>query len=143
MPNSSRRQARILAYQVIYNRQKLGIQSEGESLLLDATELTDDHLQFSHSLIKSTWQNLERIDQTIQTHLQNWKQSRISVSLNALMRVCSCELLFFPETDGKIVLNEAMEMCKSYVEEKATGILNGVLHAIWQERENQKTEQTE
>jgi transcription antitermination protein NusB len=138
MPKSSRRKARILAFQIVYNRQKLGIQTEGEALHSSFSSLSDDHRQFSHDLVNTTWQNLERIDQTIQSHLINWKQSRISISLNALLRVCSGELLFFPDTDGKIVLNEAIEICKTFVDDSATGILNGVLHAIWQEMQNQK-----
>lgn len=140
MPKSSRRKARILAFQIVYNRQKLGIQTEGEALHSSFSSLSDDHRQFSHDLVNTTWQNLERIDQTIQSHLINWKQSRISISLNALLRVCSCELLFFPDTDGKIVLNEAIEICKTFVDDSATGILNGVLHAIWQEMQKQKAE---
>ena len=139
MPKSSRRKARILAFQIVYNRQKLGVQTEGEALHSSFTPLSDDHRQFGESLVETTWQNLERIDQSIQSHLINWKQSRISIALNALLRVCSCELLFFPDTDGKIVLNEAIEICKTYVDDGATRILNGVLHAIWQEGQNQNT----
>ena len=142
MSHSSRRKARIYAFQVIYNRQRLGVESEGEVLHRITAGLSDDHLHFSDRLIKTTWQNLEPIDQLIQKNLISWKQSRISQSLNALLRVCCCELRFFPETDGKIVLNEAIEMCKSYVDDRATGLLNGVLHAVWQDRQDQKTEPT-
>ena len=142
MSKSSRRKARILAYQIIYNRQKLGVQSEGEALHSAFTRLSDEHRQFSQNLIDTTWRNLETIDHSIQTHLINWKQSRISLSLNALLRICICELLFYPDTDGKIVLNEAIEICKNFVDDRATSILNGVLHAVWQERQKPDLEST-
>lgn len=136
MPISSRRQARILAYQTLYQRKKIGIQPRGEELLFKATPLADKYSDFCKQLIDTTWKELNAVDETIQRHLTNWKQTRISESLNALIRIATCELLYFPDTDGKVVLNEAIEICRSYVDNQATKILNGVLHAIWQETSN-------
>ena len=45
------------------------------------------------------------------------------------MRVAVGELLFFPETDGKVVFNEAIEICRSYVDKDATGIFLTVIIA--------------
>ncbi|NQU63460.1 MAG: transcription antitermination factor NusB [SAR324 cluster bacterium] len=134
MPISSRRKARILAYQTLYQRKKIGIQTRGEEILFKATPLSDKYSDFCKQLIETTWKELNAIDETIQRHLTNWKQTRISESLNALIRIATCELLYFPDTDGKIVLNETIEICRSYVDSQATKILNGVLHAIWQEK---------
>ncbi len=132
MPTSTRHQARILAFQIIYNREKIGIHPQGEDLHIKDSGLTDNYLDFSRQLINLTWQHLVEIDKRIQQNLINWKQSRISETLNALLRIAACELIYFPETDGKIVLNEAIEICRGYVGEKATKICNGVLHAIGQ-----------
>ena len=134
MPLSSRRKARILAFQVVYHRKKIGIQKEGEELLFTNTYLSKDHRNFSQNLIDTSWRELENIDQAIQQHLINWRQTRISETLNALLRISICELLFFPETDQKIVFNEAIEICRDYVDKRATKILNGVLHSIWQDK---------
>ncbi len=134
MPISSRRQARILAYQTLYQRKKIGVHPTGEALLLGANPLAEKYSDFCHELIETTWKELITVDETIQRHLLNWKQTRISESLNALMRIATSELLYFPDIDGKIVLNEAIEICRSHVDTQATKILNGVLHAIWQEK---------
>jgi len=136
MPTSSRRKARILAYQTLYQRKKIGIHPLGEELLSDATPLAEKYSDFCQQLIETTWKELSTIDETIQRHLINWKQTRISESLNALLRIATSELLYFPDIDGKIVLNEAIEICRSYVDTQATKLLNGVLHAIWQENSN-------
>jgi len=136
MPISSRRQARILAYQTLYQRKKIGIHPAGEELLFNANPLAEKYLDFCHQLIETTWKELSTVDETIQRHLLNWRQTRISESLNALMRIATSELLYFTDIDGKIVLNEAIEICRSYVDTQATKILNGVLHAIWQEKSN-------
>ncbi|MBU2644512.1 transcription antitermination factor NusB [bacterium] len=133
MSTSNRRKARILAYQTLYQRKKIGIQPAGEARLFLEHPLSDKYSEFCRQLIDTTWKELSTIDGTIQRYLINWKQTRISESLNALLRIATCELLFFPDTDGKVVLNEAIEICRSYVDSQATKILNGVLHAVWQE----------
>ncbi|MBT3226233.1 MAG: transcription antitermination factor NusB [Deltaproteobacteria bacterium] len=134
MPISSRRQARILAYQTLYQRKKIGIHPTGEELLFNDNPLAEKYSDFCHQLIETTWKELATVDETIQRHLTNWRQARISDSLNALLRIATSELLFFPDIDGKVVLNEAIEICRNYVDAQATKILNGVLHAIWQEK---------
>ena len=133
---SSRRQARIIAFQTIYQRQKIGVQEDGEARLLRQFPISHKHLGFFEKLRDTTWNQLPIIDKQIRTYLVNWKQDRISDSLNALMRVAVGELLFFPETDGKVVFNEAIEICRSYVDKDATGILNGVLHSVWKNRKD-------
>ncbi len=132
MPIPTRRNARILAFQITYHRTKIGIQREGEELLFANTSLTSKHREFCRKLIDTTWKEQDKIDLVIQRYLKNWKQTRITDTLNALLRVGTCELLFFPETDGKIVFNETIEICRHYVDERATKLCNGVLHTIWQ-----------
>lgn len=131
MPKSSRRQARIIAFQIIYQRQKIGVQENGETLLKKQTPVNQEHAIFTRDLVDTTWQQLPTVDEHIQKHLQGWRQDRISDTLNALLRVAVSELFFFQKTDGKVVINEALEICKSHVDSEATSLLNGVLHAVW------------
>lgn len=139
MPSSTRRNARILAFQMIYSREKIGILESGESILFNNNPLSSEYKEFCHKLVALTWEKIEEIDSKIQEYLINWKQYRITDSLNALMRISICELMFFSNTDGKVILNEAIEICRSHVDERAIKILNGVLHSIWQ---NTMSEQT-
>jgi transcription antitermination protein NusB len=134
MTSSSRRSARVLAFQIVYQRDKTGIQPENEVRILESEGLSDLHRQFCQALIDLTRQHHHAIDAEIQRYLKNWRQGRITDSLNALFRVAVCELLFFPDTDGKVVLNEAIEICRGFVDQNATGILNGVLNAVWKAR---------
>lgn len=135
MPRPTRSKARILAFQIVYNRDKIGINQQGEDLLFRNSNLSKPYETFSQNLVNTTWQKLDEIDSAIKKHLINWKQTRISDTLNALLRVATCELLFFPETDSKVVFNEAIEICRNYVDEKATKLCNGTLHSIWQDME--------
>ncbi len=135
MPRPTRSKARILAFQIVYNRDKIGINQQGEDLLFKNSNLSKPYETFSQSLVETTWQKLGEIDSAIKKHLINWKQTRISDTLNALLRVATCEILFFPKTDSKVVFNEAIEICRNYVDEKATKLCNGTLHSIWQDME--------
>lgn len=132
MSQPTRRTAREIAFQVLYHRSKLGITPYGEELLIQSIESDKKQLAYCNYLIRQTWENLDQIDSIIEKYLINWKQSRLSDSLNALLRLSVCELLFEPDIDGKIILNEAIEICKQYVDEKATKMCNGVLHAVYQ-----------
>ncbi len=138
MPQPSRRKAREVALQTIYSRSRFKLIAETEFLITKESKLSKKHQEFAESLISKTWNNLDNIDQAITKNLKHWKQTRLSETLNALLRIGSCELLYFPDTDAKIVLNESIELCKCYVGDKATKLCNGVLHAIWQESQEQK-----
>ena len=133
MSRSTRHNSRILAFQITYTRAKFGIHHKGEELLFKQAGLTGNYQIFFQNLVDTTWEKLDEIDKVIQQHLTNWKQTRISETLNALLRISSCELLFFPEIDNKIVINEAIEICRNFVGEKATKFCNGDLHAVWQD----------
>lgn len=133
MPKPSRHQARVLAFQTIYSRHKLGINPKGESHLLIESGLQGKYKDFSQGLINATWERLSTIDGIIQKFLKNWKQHRISDSLNALLRIGIGELLHYKDTESKIIINEALEICKKFVDEKATKMCNGVLHSASKE----------
>lgn len=106
-----------------------------ETLILDPKELDQDSLTFSRNLIDQCWENLEEVDNQIQQNLKDWKQSRLSETLNAVLRLATAELLFFPETDGKVVINEALELCRTYLGESPVKMCNGVLHGIWSKKQ--------
>jgi transcription antitermination protein NusB len=129
MHKQTRHNARILAFRLIYCRNKLGISPTGEKNLLNESDLQGKYKDFSQELAEKTWAHLDQIDPIIQSKLKNWKQHRISDTLNALLRISICELLFYPDTETKIIINEAIELCKIHVDEKATRMCNGVLHA--------------
>ena len=138
MSTKNRRQARLNAIQVIYSRQCLPAHPQFEELLYQSTKIDTHVASFTSDLLDRTWDNLKTIDKLIQQHLKNWKQNRISPVLNAILRVATSELLYFEETDAKVVFNEAVEITKKMVGDQATKICNGVLHGIWTANQDAK-----
>ena len=133
MTIATRRKAREIAFLTIYQREKIGISTEGEVLLIKNEKLHKKHKHFMKQLICVTWNHLEEIDKKIQEKLENWRQSRLNSSLNALLRIGVCELILMKETEGKVVINECIEICKKYVGESAVKLCNGVLNAVWKD----------
>ncbi len=90
MLKPSRHNARIIAFQTIYSRGKLGVNQNGEDRIISDSHLDGKYAIFSKDLINKTWDHLDEIDRIIQNHLQNWKQTRLADTLNALLRISVC-----------------------------------------------------
>ena len=75
--------------------------------------------------------HLEEIDDLINRHSNGWKTSRISRVSRSILRLCVYEMLYCrAEIPESVSLNEAVELCKKFDEEKARPFVNGVLNSI-------------
>ena len=137
MSGTSRRKSRELAVKLLYSRDRLDNTNALELFIHPNTTQGGTIDKFANELVETAWNNLVAIDEMIQKNLKNWKQNRISPVLNAILRISIGEILFNQNTDGKVILNEAIELCKSLVGEQATKICNGVLHAVWTANNNE------
>ena len=46
------------------------------------------------------------------------------------MRLCIYEMLYMPDIPYNVSINEAVELCKSYNDEKAPAFVNGILNTV-------------
>ncbi len=93
-----------------------------------------EHDEFFESLVKTTHQNLQEIDATIEMNLNNWSLSRISKVSLAVLRLGVCELKYFTDTPKAVVMNEAVELAKKYEGKDCGRFVNGVLSAVCKEK---------
>jgi len=134
MTQDSRRQARILALVCQYQRQKLDETSSSENRAFTSSNLPEKLQDFARLLLDTAANKGSEIDQMVEKNLPSgWKQSRLLEPLNALLRISIAELLAMPQTDSKVVFNESIELCRLYVSEGSTKLLNGLLHTISKE----------
>lgn len=76
-------------------------------------------------------EHIEQIDALINKHARGWKTSRISRVSRSILRLAVYEMLFCrEEIPVTVSINEAVELCKRFDEEKARGFLNGVLNSV-------------
>jgi len=74
-------------------------------------------------------QNLDACDKAIIEHLKEWDFERLGTIERATLRLATYEILF-GELDSAVVINEAVEITKSFGTEQSPKFINGVLDAI-------------
>jgi transcription antitermination protein NusB len=104
---------------------------------LDNTELTIEEAityiidepanAFYEQLVRGTMQHQEAIDQTLVEKLEHWSLDRLPKIERTVLRLAVYELLFNEEVPHRVVLNEAIELCKTFGDEKSGRFVNGVL----------------
>ena len=140
-----RRALRVLAIQALY---QLDMTPEMHivdalSLALECSEdspysieaITEEELvnevpeiAYSIALVRGVQNNVQKIDALIEKYLKGWKLNRIVRLDLIIMRVASFERtspeLEVPQT---VALNEAIEIAKTYSDEKSAKFINGIL----------------
>lgn len=104
---------------------------------LDNTELTIEEAiryivdvpanAFYEQLVRGTKQHQESIDETLVGKLEHWSLDRLPKIERTVLRLAVYELLFNEEVPHRVVLNEAIELCKTFGDEKSGRFVNGVL----------------
>ena len=85
-------------------------------------------IAYSIALVRGVQNNVEKIDELIEKYLKGWKLNRIVRLDLIIMRVAIFEMtspeLEVPQT---VALNEAIEIAKTYSDEKSAKFINGIL----------------
>lgn len=71
----------------------------------------------------------DMIDSVYKKHLENWDLDRLSLCTKIILRFGVWELLC-TKTDPRIIINEAVELAKSFDEDGAHRFINGILDAV-------------
>ena len=81
---------------------------------------------------------VEEIDEIIVRHSNGWKPSRISPVSRSAIRLCIYEMLYMDDIPANVSLNEAIELVKTFDDEKMRGFVNGLLNGAKNEIESKK-----
>ena len=85
---------------------------------------------FARVLIDGAINNQEKIDSLISGHLSGWEFNRVNKVSMAILRMSVYSLLFQPEIDSSIVINEAVEIAKQFGQDDSFRFVNAVLDNI-------------
>ncbi|WP_218460265.1 transcription antitermination factor NusB [Rickettsia sp. TH2014] len=102
----------------------------------DVPENLKISLSISHfkMLVKSVFENINKLDEIIDNHLINDKDpAHMPILLRALLRVSICELLFCSTTPAKVAINEYTDIANDMLNEHEIGFVNSILDKIAQE----------
>lgn len=97
--------------------------------------IASDALNYLTELVNGVVEHRDFLDEQIEKRLQDWTIQRIDLTNLLILRIATYELYFQEEIDPSIVMNEAIEMTKSFNNDKASKFVNGVLQGILDTRE--------
>ncbi len=84
---------------------------------------------FANQLFEGAASDAAALDALISKHAENWRLERIAAIDRAILRMAGHELRK-GETPAKVVIDEAIELAKTFSSEDAASFINGVLDSI-------------
>jgi N utilization substance protein B len=89
-----------------------------------------DRDRLAEEIVRGTAERLEQIDPLIAEAAANWRLERIAVIDRLILRLATYELLVTPNVPHAVVINEALELTRTFSSEEAVKFVNGVLDGI-------------
>ena len=132
-----RHQSRSYAVQALYQSEML----QSKSMLhcdrfLEQLETTDETKQFARELIDGTLTYRKQIDRSLRKNLDRWKLNRLNFVVRNILRLAVFEMCYHKQCSHQVVINEAIELCKDFVDDSSHGLVNSVLQKLYDEIQN-------
>jgi N utilization substance protein B len=83
----------------------------------------------ANQLFESSVDGAAELDALVGAHAKNWRLERMAVIDRAILRLAACELRA-GKTPPKVVLDEAVELAKTFSSQEAASFINGVLDGL-------------
>ena len=131
---ASRRRARTVALQVLYEVDSVGHHWEGvSSRHLQRFTLSEEAADFARGLVEGALGNSAEIDRIISRLAPSWPASQLSVVDRSLLRLAIYEMALDKSSPPKVVINETVELAKMYGSDSSPKFVNGVLGSVMEE----------
>jgi N utilization substance protein B len=132
----SRHRAREAAVQMLY-QWEVGRDSMPEVGLTFWTHnpaatqpLGDDLKAFATTLAAGVADSVADIDPIITGAAENWRIERMNVLDRLILRLAIYEFLHEAETPAKVIINEALELARTFSTDDSVRFINGILDAV-------------
>lgn len=129
---TARRQAREVALQALYAWQLSGGDPIDEMKAMeegDAEDIARADKAFAESVLRGVRNRAAELESVIAPHLDR-QFAKLSPVERAILYIGAFELAQHPETPFKVVINEAVELGKSYGAAEGHRFVNGVLEKV-------------
>jgi N utilization substance protein B len=131
----SRHRAREVALQMLYQWHLGGARPDEVGSAYDAIEQAADERagpkarEFADALVRGALGRQTEIDALIAQQTEHWRPSRLTTVDRQILRLAVYELLA-AETPARVVINEAVELARTFSGGDATAFVNGVLDGV-------------
>lgn len=131
----NRHESRLAAVQGMYSWDLSGQKDSAAAISFNWIEkASDDDLVFARHVLGGSLENIEQIDSLVKSHLApNWEFSRLNRVALAILRISIFSILYQKEIESPIIIDEALEIAKSFGVEDNCKFINGVLDKISKE----------
>ncbi|GAA6185624.1 MULTISPECIES: transcription antitermination factor NusB [Alteromonadaceae] len=127
MKPSARRKARELAVQAVYSWQMSKNPVEQIELgIATSTNMEKVDMAYFQELLRNVVKDSENLDKTIKPYLGRLPEE-LDVVEKAILRIATYELTARIDVPYKVVINEAIELAKSFGADESHKFVNGVL----------------
>ena len=135
-----RHRGREAALQLLYQWEVGGLDQTGLNESIEFYWLVhpapESRRKFAESLVAGTTTHVEKIDPFHEGNTDNWRLSRLAGVDRRIMRMAVYELVY-SGTPAPVVIDEAIELARTYGGEQTAPFVNGVLDSINRSLEDQ------
>jgi N utilization substance protein B len=131
-PFKHRHNSRELALQTLYACE-VGLTSEWKVMLEQIAEsggFSEEIKKYARELVTNVYNSLEQIDKNIQERAANWEMKRMAVIDRNIIRLAVAEMTFSDDVPVKVVIDEAVELAKTFGSDDSGKFVNGVIDSI-------------
>ena len=130
----SRHSAREAAVQMLY-QWEVGKLSMLEVMstywtLRDPQSAPGELQEFSTALTNGVAAAIDRLDPLIAEAAEHWRLERMAVMDRIILRLAVYEFLEQPGTPARVIINEALELARTFSTDDAVRFINGILDGI-------------
>ena len=131
-----RHRAREMALQILYQWEvgRADVTSAANTfftLQWPDTDPPDPALRaFASSLARDTVERMDAIDPLIAETSERWRPERMALLDRLILRMAICEMVRDSATPPAVVINEALELARTFTTEESVKFINGMLDAI-------------
>ena len=134
-PRESRHRAREVALQMLYQWEvgRLSMFEVRQTFWThapDAEQLSEPLRAFATTLADGVVAHVQRIDPMIGEAAEHWRIERMNVMDRLILRLAVYEFLEERETPAKVIINEALELARTFSADDAVRFINGILDAV-------------
>lgn len=136
----ARRKAREYALQILYlaDITRVGAEKALRSVLHGANP-EEQIAEFTTHLVNGTRLHLPELDAAIEKYAKNWEMARMAALDRNILRMGAFELMYEPKTPVSVIIDEAVEIAKTFSTEESGKFVNGILDQIKNERKQNGT----
>src|SRR4051794_12134368 len=131
-----RHRAREAALQILYQWEIGGraVEQSADTFFTrqwpDGDEPPDELRAFATRLAVDTVGRMTDIDPLIADTAERWRPERMAVLDRLILRMAVCEMVRDAATPPAVIINEALELARTFTTEESVKFINGMLDAI-------------